>query len=75
MEIEIHNILIDKAKTRRDGIYSYKGYLYAVKGNVFIAYADYFGNVNSVHGIFHHNMGIVNRFDRKSKLLEYLKNN
>lgn len=73
MEISIHNNLIDKSKTRKDGVYQYKGYLYLVKNNNFIAYADYFGNLNTVHGVFHHTHGKCERYDRKKKLLEYLK--
>lgn len=72
MRIEVNNILIDKAKTKKDGVYSYKGYLYAVKKNRFIAYADCFGNISSIHGVFHYMLGKAERHDRRKKLIEYL---
>ncbi len=74
MKIEEHNILIDKAKTRKDGVYSYNTYLYVVKNNKFIAYADYSGNVAAIYGVFHTQIGKVERYDRKKKLTEYLRN-
>ena len=69
----MHNTLIDKAKEKKDGVYSYKGYLYAVRNNIVMAYADCFGTINSIYGAFHTKIGKVERYDRKKKLLEYLK--
>lgn len=40
MTIETVNKLIDKAKTRKDGIYSYDIFDYVVKANCFIAYRE-----------------------------------
>lgn len=73
MKIDVHNVLIDKAKTRKDGVYSYQGFLYVVKNNSFVAYADYFGTISSIHGVFHFEIGKVERYDRKKTLQEYLK--
>lgn len=73
MIIEIHNKLIEKAKIRKDGVYSYSGFLYVVKKNNFIAYSDYFGNISTVHGVFHHSIGKVESYNRRKKLLEILK--
>lgn len=74
MKIEIHNTLHEKAKTRKDGIYSYKYFLYVVKNCSFIAYADYWGDISSVHGAFHYHVGKVEKWDRKSKLKELFIN-
>lgn len=74
MKIEEHNTLINKAKTRKDGVYSYNTYLYVVKNNAFIAYSDYFGNISSIQGVFHYQIGKVESYDRKKKLIEYLRN-
>jgi hypothetical protein len=73
MKITEHNELVDKAKDKKDGVYSYHGYVYVVKNHNFIAYADALGNVCSVHGMFHSSIGKVNRYDRKVELLDYLR--
>jgi len=73
MKIEEHNKLIEKAKTKKDGVYSFGQYLYVVKGNKFIAYSDYSGNLSTIHGVFHMQGGKVERYDRKSALVKYLK--
>lgn len=73
MTISDYNILIDKAKTRKDGVYSYQTYLYVVKNNHFIAFADYSGNCYACHGVFTQGIGKVERYDRKKKLSDYLR--
>lgn len=40
MTIETTNLLIDKARSKRDGIYSYKVFNYVVKNGVFLAYRE-----------------------------------
>lgn len=70
MKIEVHNMLHKKANTKKDGIYSYQGFLYVVENGGFKAYSDYEGNINSVHGVLHYHTGKVERCDRKSKLKE-----
>jgi len=44
MTIDETNLLHERAMTKNDGVYSYKGNLYVVKDNKFIAFADYHGN-------------------------------
>ena len=68
MKIIIHNELIDKAKTKKDGIYSHKGYLYAVKNGQFLFYADYSGCIMGVKGYFHYGMGEVEIYERRNTL-------
>jgi len=73
MTIPEHNQLVEKAKTRKDGVYTLGNYMYVVKNNGFRAYSDYSGNISSVHGVWHMQIGKVERYDRRKKLLEYLK--
>lgn len=73
MTIKEHNALVEKAKTRKDGVYKRGSYYYVIKNNAFRAYADFFGNVRSVHGGFHYKVGKINAYERKEKLTEYLK--
>ena len=68
-----YNKLIEKAKTRKDGVYSHSPYLYVVKDHKFIAYSDFHGNVfRALYG-FTTQIGKVDRHDRRNKLLEFLK--
>jgi len=73
MTIEQTNILHEKAKTRKDGVYSYKSYLWVVKDFKFIAFADFHGEVYQIFGAFNTQIGKVERYDRKKKLTEWLK--
>jgi len=75
MKIKDHNCLIEKAKNKSDGVYSYHGYLYVVKNNCFTAFADYFGDIYIVIGSFSVRIGKCERYDRRKKLLEYLNPN
>ena len=72
MKIDLHNELVDKAKIKKDGVYQFKGYSYAVKNNHFVAYVDRFGYAYMVHGIFHWPIRKCERSDRKKKLLDYI---
>jgi len=68
------DILNEKAKSRKDGIYSYKTYFYAVKNNRFIAFTNYFGECYQRMGGFNVSIGnMPNRFIAKDKLKEWLK--
>lgn len=40
MELKISNILVDKVKEKKDGIYSYKNYLYVIKDEKFIVFCN-----------------------------------
>lgn len=73
MKIDELNLLHDKAKERKDGVYSFKGNLWVVKDNRFIAYSDYYGNCYQRCGNFDAVIGKVDHYDRKKKLLEWLK--
>lgn len=73
MTIDELNLLTEKAKTRKDGIYTYKSYYYAVKNNNFIAFADFSGNCYQRCGFFNVSIGKVESYDRKKKLLIWLK--
>lgn len=68
MTIEEHNILVGKAKTRKDGIYSYRGYDFVVKNNNFIGYSNYFGDIFQIQYSFHVSLGKVERLNRKGEL-------
>lgn len=74
MTIEETNQLHEKAKTRNDGVYSFRGNLWVVKNGNFVAFADYFGECYQRMGAFNVRIGKVERYDRKKKLTEWLKN-
>jgi hypothetical protein len=48
MKIEVYNKIIDLALTRRNGIYSYKGYKYIVIGRGFRGFVDSMGKTFQV---------------------------
>ena len=73
MTIDDTNILIEKAKTRKDGVYSFKGYLWVVKNNKFVAFADNYGNCYQRFGVFNASIGKVDRYKRKQILSNWLK--
>lgn len=73
MTIDELNILHDKAKTRKDGVYSFRGNLWAVKDKSFVAYSDFAGNCYLRMGAFNTSIGKVNSWEIKQKLTEWLK--
>lgn len=73
MTIDETNLLHEKAKIKKDGVYSFRGNLYVVKNNKFIAFSDYHGNCYQRFGSFNTSIGKVERYDRKQKLKEWLK--
>ena len=73
MTVDEANLLHEKAKTRKDGVYTFKGNLYVVKDNNFIAFSDYFGNCYQRMGSFNVSIGKVERYDRRKHLLKWLK--
>lgn len=75
MTIEETNLLHDKAIGRKDGIYFFKGNLWVVKNEKFVAFADYFGNCYQRFGSFNALIGKVEICDRKQKLTEWLRSN
>jgi len=72
MKIEITNQIIEKAKTKKDGVYSFKGFKYAVKDNNFVLFADYFGNLYQRAGNFNASLGKVKEKYNKTKELKRL---
>lgn len=73
MKIEETNLLNEKAKSRKDGIYSFRGNLWVVKDNKFVAFANYSGECFQRFGSFNVSIGKVERYDRKQKLMTWLK--
>jgi hypothetical protein len=73
MTISETNLIIDKAKNKKDGVYSFRGNLYLVSDNRFVAYCDYFGNFFSRAGNFNVSGGKIERHDRRKVLLNLLK--
>lgn len=73
MTIDETNLLQEKAKTRKDGVYSFRGNLYVVKDSKFIAFANYFGECYQRMGAFNVQIGKVERYDRKQKLMDWLR--
>lgn len=74
MTIDELNILHEKAKGRNDGVYSFRGNLWVVKDGNFIAYATPFGECFRRMGAFNYKIGEVDRYERKQKLIDWLKN-
>lgn len=75
MTIAEINILHDKAKDKKDGIYSFRGNLWVVKGGNFIAYADPFGRCYQRMGSFNAYLGQVETYRRKDELKKWIKAN
>lgn len=73
MTIEETNLLHDKAIEKKDGVYSFKGNLWVVKNEKFVAFADYFGNCYQRFGSFNASIGKVEIYNRKQKLTEWLR--
>lgn len=73
MKVTQHNEIIDRAKARKDGVYSYQGYLYMVKNGFFKGYADPYGDVYLVVYGWHTKRGHCEPYQRKQKLKELLK--
>ena len=72
MTIDEVNILNNKALKRKDGVYSFRGNVWAVKNNKFIAFANQFGEVYLNLGSFNTQIGKVDILYRKEKLKEWL---
>ena len=73
MTIDEANLLIDKAKTRKDGVYSFRSFYWVVKSNKFVAYSNCFGECYQRMGSFVVSIGKVERYEAKKKLIEWLR--
>jgi len=74
MTIDETNLLHDKAQKRADGVYSFRGHYWVVKDNKFIAFSNYCGECFQRMGSFNIQIGKVERYDIKKKLIEWLRN-
>lgn len=76
MTVTETNLLNEKAKSKKDGVYSFRGNLWVVKSNRFIAFCDNRGQVLQRFGSFNSQIGdfsSVERRDWKKKLIEWLR--
>jgi hypothetical protein len=76
MTVDEVNLLNEKAKSKKDGVYSFRGNLWVVKENKFLAYCKYNGEVLQRFGVFDTGIGDFSTLylsDRKKKLFEWLK--
>ena len=78
MTVDETNLLNEKAKSKKDGVYSFRGNLWVVKSNRFIAFIKPTGEVLERFGSFNYELGSFNNFPRyewKNKLIQrFLKN-
>ncbi len=72
MTIDENNILFEKAKSRKDGVYSYKGYFWVVKDKRFIAFATSSGDFYERFGMGNVKLG---KFDYpiRTKVVQWLR--
>ncbi len=75
MTIDETNLLHKKAESKKDGVYSFRGNLWAVKNKKFLAFVNYKGEVLQRYGAFNTQIGDLSSIDRwnwKKKLIEWL---
>lgn len=75
MTIQELNILHEKAKTKNDGVYLFKGNYWVVKDKNFIAYANNKGECFKRMGAFNYEIGVVDKCKVKQELKKWLKTN
>jgi len=76
MTIAEINLLNRKAETKKDGVYSFRGNLWAVKNSKFIAYINQNGRVLQRFGAFDTQIGDLSSTERytwKKHLSDWLK--
>ena len=73
MRITDHDAIFEKAKVRKNGVYSHGEYLYSVVNNRATAYADWSGNLFLFQGSFHVVSGKCERHDRRKTLMKFIK--
>lgn len=67
------NILEEKAKHRKNGVYTYKGYFWVVMNNNFIVFADRQGHIYQRIGMFNVLIGKTGKYEVRSELINWLK--
>lgn len=73
MTTDIEALLIEKAKTRKDGVYSHKAVLlWAVKNGNFVAYVEWGEMFQRLHG-FNVKIGSCPTWKQRSELNKLLK--
>jgi hypothetical protein len=74
MKIEIHNEISERAKSKKDGIYTYKRNFYLVYKERLAAYCDYLGNVyECIYGFNVSKGKSKDRYEGRDLLKSYLK--
>ena len=76
MTVDEIKLLNEKAKTKKDGVYSFRGNLWVVKSNKFLAYCKYNGEVLQRFGSFDTQIGDFKAlyvYERKKKLTEWMQ--
>ncbi len=72
MTIDEINILNQKAETKKNGVYSFRGNLWVVIDKKFVAYSDPCGNCYQRCGFFNYNIGKVESYKRKEELKKWM---
>ena len=76
MKVDEKKLLQEKKKKKKDGVYSFRGNLWVVKENKFLAYCKYNGEVLQRFGFFDTQIGDLKDLyisDRRKKLLEWMR--
>ena len=73
MKQDILNEMIERAKTKKDGIYQYKSNYYGIYNNSIFAYSNYLGEICERSFGFSVARGKVERYKIKEILRGYLK--
>lgn len=74
IHVDVYNLMVEKAKTKKDGVYSLKGNYYLVVDKHLAGYSDYFGNVCEMAYGFSVSKGKAkDRWEARDVLKGYLK--
>ena len=76
MTIDETNLLHKKAEVKKDGVYSFRGNLWAVKNGKFVAFINNRGQVLQRFGSFNTQIGDLSSIERwnwRNKLVEWLQ--
>lgn len=75
MTVEEINVLNDKAKSKKDGVYSHRGIDYVVLNNKFVAFSTKFGECFQRYGRFNVSIGNVGFRNGRRALIDWMKRN